>query len=302
MVVRAVITMGLSVVVTFAVACGNGESSMSNTSGQSAQSTTPVQNLPNISQNAIAAPVPQVPASIRRLPLDPSILSSVVQTASGQAGIWVTGHGKTAVPPDLALLKLGVEATAKTVARARKQAATAMDAIITSLTANGVSEPDIQTRHFNISPRYEYTEVVQNGIRTNKQVLIGYFVSNNSVVKIRDLDDVGIIIDDVASAGGDAARISGVSFTVEDTSPFITKLREQAVSDALAKAEQLASLTGVSVGVLVFISESDGAHPEVRGFEEAMTMRSMAAFAPDTNISGGELEISLSVEAVFRIQ
>ena len=53
-----------------------------------------------------------------------------------------------------------------------------MDAIVASLTANGVAERDIQTRHFNISPRYEYTEVVQNGIRTNKQVLVGYFVAD----------------------------------------------------------------------------------------------------------------------------
>ncbi len=328
--------MGLSAVALLAVACGNGEAATAGASGQpapeqaapavnslppaaepaaetpaspaiepgpaSAPPSAPVQSLPGRSQGAVPAPAPQGSGSVGSLPVAAPIISSLVQTASGQAGIWVTGQGKISLEPDLALLNLGVEAIAKTVAEARGQAATAMDAIVTSLTANGVAERDIQTRHFNISPRYEYTEVVQNGIRTNKQVLVGYFVSNNAAVKIRDLGAVGVIIDDVAGAGGDATRINGISFTVEDTAPFMVELREQAVGDALAKAEHLASLTGVSVGSLVFISESGGAQPQARGFEEAMAVRSFAAAGPDTSISGGELEISLSVQAVFGIQ
>ena len=220
---------------------------------------------------------------------------------SGQAGIWVSGQGKITLEPDLAVLNLGVEANAETVAAAREQAATAMDAIVASLTANGVETRDIQTRFFNISPQYEFTQVTEGGIRTNKQVLVGYRVSNSAAVKIRDLSAVGTIIDDVAGAGGDATRINGISFTVEDTSPLMTQLREDAVGDALAKAAQFARLTGVSLGNLVFISETGGARPQARGFEEFAAV-SLAAAAPDTSISGGELQISLTVQAVFAIQ
>ena len=108
-----------------------------------------------------------------------------------------------------------------------------------------------QTRSFNISPRYEFPEVFEEGIRTRKQVLIGYSVSNSASVKIRDLDAAGSIIDEVAEAGGDLIRINGISFTVEDPKPFTRDLREAAVKDAIDKASHLASLAGVSLGRLL---------------------------------------------------
>ena len=225
-----------------------------------------------------------------------------LRASSAQAGIWVSGQGKITLEPDLAVLNLGVETNAKTVAAAREQAATAMDAIVASLTGNGVERRDIQTRFFNISPQYEFTQVIQDGIRTNKQVLVGYRVSNSAAVKIRDLGAVGAIIDDVAGAGGDATRINGISFTVEDTAPLMVDLREAAVGDALPKAAQFARLTSVSLGRLMFISETGGVRPQARGFEEFAAVQSLAAPSPRTSISGGELEISTTVQAVFAIQ
>ena len=56
-----------------------------------------------------------------------------------------------------------------------------------------MADADIQTTSFNVFPRYDYIE------RT--QVLAGYRVSNSVSIKIRDLDRVGEIIDDVASDG-----------------------------------------------------------------------------------------------------
>ena len=250
-----------------------------------------------------SAPAAVGPVAAAALPIASPIGVPLLQSASGgQAGIWVSGQGRITLEPDLAVLNLGVEANALTVAAAREEAGTAMDAIVTSLTGNGVAEKDIQTRFFNISPQYEFTQVTQNGIRTNKQVLVGYRVSNTAAVKIRDLSAVGPIIDDVAVAGGDATRINGISFTVEDTSPFLVDLRADAVNDALAKAAQFAQLTSVSLGNLVFISESGAAVPQARSFEEFGAVRAFAAAAPDTSISGGELEITLSVQAVFAIQ
>ena len=256
-------------------------------------------------QAPVTAPAPAAVGSVAvtnvaGMPVSGGTLQ--LQASSGQAGIWVSGQGKITLEPDLAVLNLGVEASAKSVAAAREQAATAMDAIVMSLTGNGVEGRDIQTRFFNISPQYEWTEVIQNGVRTNKQVLVGYRVSNSVAVKIRDLSAVGNIIDDVAGAGGDATRINGISFTVEDTAPFLVDLREDAVADALAKADQLARLTGVLLGRLVFISESGVGQPQARPLQEFAVVRSLAAAAPDTSISGGELVISLTVQAVFAIQ
>lgn len=189
---------------------------------------------------------------------------------------------------------------AETVAEARAEAASSMDAVIQSVKAHGIEDSDVQTQSFNIRPRYEYPEEISEGVRTSRQVLVGYTVSNTAIVKIRDVNAVGTIIDDVAEAGGDATRINNIRFSIDDPKPFTTQLREDAVQDAIAKAEHLASLAGVDLGDLVFISEVGAGAPVARGFQEESFM-AMAAPASLTPISGGELQLSLNVQVAFSV-
>ena len=219
--------------------------------------------------------------------------------SSGQAGIWVTGHGAVTIEPDLALLNLGVETRAKTVEEARAEAAAAMTAIINALKDRGVADRDIQTRYFNIYPEYSYPEVYEDGYRYNKQVLTGYRVSNNVVAKVRDMDAVGVTIDDVVAAGGDATRIQSIQFTVDDPSAAQTQAREDAVLDAVAKAQQFATLTGVTRGALLYIAESGASAPVT--YDYGVRAESFAADGASTPISLGEMEIHVYVQAVFAI-
>lgn len=205
----------------------------------------------------------------------------------GQSGISVSGEGSIDLVPDLALLNVGVETMAENVSQARNEAAQAMDAIIAAVKAHGLEDRDIQTQSFNIWPQYDY--------QNNSRRLVGYTVSNSATVKIRDIDNVGPIIDDAANAGGNATRIDGIRFTVEDPKPHMATLREAAFQDARAKAEHLATLADVELGPLTFVTESSGA-PVARN--EALQM----AAAPSTSISGGELQLSMYVQAVFDIR
>ena len=227
---------------------------------------------------------------------------SVQASGSSQAGIWVSGEATVSLEPDLALLNIGVESMKSTVVEARDEAAKAMDAILKILSARGIEGRDVQTRSFNISPRYEFREVINEDFTTERQVLVGYQVNNSVAIKIRDLGAAGDIIDEVVVAGSDAVRINGISFIVEDPKPFMTRLREDAVKDALAKAERFAQLTAVSLGRLVFISESGGSIPVARGFDErAFAQAAAAPVFESTSISGGELRLRMTVQAVFDI-
>ena len=226
--------------------------------------------------------------------------STAPRTSGYASGIWVTGEASVTVEPDLILLTVGVETMAETVADARAEAASSMDAVLQSVKAHGIEDSDVQTQSFNIWPRYEYPEEISGGVRTNRQVLVGYTVSNTAIVKIRDVNAVGTIIDDAAEAGGDATRINNVSFSIEDPKPFTTQLREDAVKDAVAKAEHLASLAGVELGDLVFISEESVGTQVERGFADGIFMESVTLSAP-TPISGGELQLRLNVQMVFSV-
>ncbi len=213
--------------------------------------------------------------------------------SSQQQGIWVSGQGKVTAVPDIATLRLGIEAQEATVAEAQTQAAEAMDEVMAALTDNGVAEKDIQTQYFNIR------KVTKWDRDKEQEVVIGYRVTNMVTAKIRDIDKAGAIIDAVAEAGGDLTRIDNISFSIDDPSDYYEEAREKAMADAKAKAEQLAELADITLGKPTYISESSWTPPITRGvvYEEAMP-----AAAPETAISPGEMEISLTVQVAYSIR
>lgn len=218
----------------------------------------------------------------------------VVPVAQQQnTGIWVTGQGEAMAVPNIAELRLGVEARADTVAEAQTQASEAMDKVVVALKDNGVAEKDIQTQRFSIYP-------VTRWIREkDEEEIIGYRVTNIVVAKIREMDKVGDIIDAVAEAGGDLTQIQGISFTVDDPTPYYEEARAKAVKDAKDKALQLADLAGVRLGKPTYISE--GAvylPPTVKVFYEA---EAAPVPAPETPIIPGELKITLTIQIAYAI-
>jgi uncharacterized protein YggE len=207
------------------------------------------------------------------------------------SGIWVAGEGKVSVVPDVAILSLGVEAQATTVAEAQQQATEAMEAVMNMLDDHGVADKDIKTQYFSIYP-----------VRTwenDKEILVGYRVNNMVTVKIRKVEDTGIIIDAVARAGGDYIRINSISFTVDDPTRYYKEVRDKAMADAEAKAEQLADLGGVNLGKPTYISEGSISLPVTREYYPEVVPA--PAPSPVTPITPGETEISLTVQVVYSI-
>ena len=232
-------------------------------------------------------------AAISRIPSEGGMSESQYQMFSdgSQGGISVSGSGSISVEPDLAILNIGVEATGKTVSFARSEAASAMDSVVSSLKKEGILTKDIQTQQLTIYPRYDY--------QTNKQVLIGYSVTNTARVKIRDLSKVGKIVDNAAASGGDYVRINGISFNVEDTDQYMESLRKQAVRKAQIKAEEYADSAGVKLGSLRSLTEVGAQSPHM---PSAMDNQMRAMSVPmESPISGGELQITVTVFTVFNI-
>ena len=214
------------------------------------------------------------------------------QVASGEdGGISVNGTGSVTVTPDIGVFDVGVEVTEETVALARSGAAEAMQKVRDSVLASGVEERDISTRSFNIYPQYDYNR------EEGPPEIIGYTVNNWIEVKVRDIDRLSDILDDAVTSGGDAIRVGGISFRVDEPEQYTDEARMLAVEDARARAQQLADLAGVTLGDARTISESSG------GFARQGVVRAEAAFASDasTPVSPGESQISVTVHIVFGI-
>ncbi len=216
-----------------------------------------------------------------------------VIVSSQQEGIWVSGQGKVSAAPDIAILTLGVEVQDTSVAQAQAKAADAMTSIQAVLRDSGIAAKDIQTRYFNIS------QVTRWDPERQESKVTGYRVTNTVTARIRNLDNVGKIIDAVAAAGGDYTRINGISFSIEDTTALLEQAREKAMADARAKAEQLARLAGVTLGSPTYISES-GYTP--RAPTPMIGKAESLAAGVETPISAGELEVYASVQVGYAIR
>lgn len=251
-----------------------------------------------------------------------------------QTGISVSGNGSVTVVPDLALLSLGVEVTRETVAEARSEAAEAMEAVRAALGRDGVEERDIATQYFNIFPQYSRpapcvetrlvpapapatlnaTEettapvapvapavapaVASTPCPPQEPQITGFRVNNQLTVKVRDLDRLSDVLDDAIAAGGDAVRVNNVSFSVDEPEQYLGEAREQAMKDARERAEQLASLAGVTLGQVRSVSESSPTSLGRGGFGAEFAL---AAAAP-TPLSPGETEVSLTIFVVYEVE
>lgn len=204
-----------------------------------------------------------------------------------QGKIHVTGQAVSSVAPDIAVLRLGVEAmSTSSVTQAHSRASTAMNAMLIALAGSGVdTTTDVRTTHFNISPQYDWTD--------DGRKLIGYVASQGISVTVRDLDSVGAAIDVAVMAGGNEARFDGLEFVVEDDADVMSELRENAYEDARTKAEHLAGLATLKVVGAISITLSSGGPVPGPLYAEAAYARA------DTTISPGQIELSQSVQVTF---
>ena len=211
-------------------------------------------------------------------------------------GIWVTGAGRVSVTPDIATLRIGVETSDETVGEAMSEAAASMQAVIDSLTSAGIDEDDIQTLTFNVSTQYEWNDTLR------RSEMVGFTVTNTVRATVRELATIADVIDGAVQAGGDNARVDGLSFSVDDTEDAEREARGLAMEAAREQAGQLASLAGVELGEAFFVSES-GAAP--LGQDTPDMERTTALFADEeaasTPILAGESAIVIYVRVGYAI-
>lgn len=203
--------------------------------------------------------------------------------------ITVVGEGKVTVKPDLASINIGVETVKPTVKEASDENAATVTAILAALADQDIANNDIQTSGFSVyAERFGPDGPLPEGE-------VRYRVSNNVSVKIRDLEKVSAVLDAAMEAG--ANNIYGIEFSLEDKSSARSEARAEAVSDAEARAEELATLNGVSVGEVLSISEVIGNNMFIGANQTYMPMGGGAA-AP---IAPGELELSMQLQITYAI-
>ena len=166
--------------------------------------------------------------------------------------ITMGGHGEVRATPDTAMLSAGVSTNAPTAAAALSANNNRMQAVMAAIKKLGVSDKDIRTSNFSVSPQYA---------NSNNEAprITGYQASNQVEVRLEDVNKLGAALDALVAAG--ANQMHGVSFLIRDDAALLSQARTAAVAEARAKAETFAKAAGVSLGAILSISEEGAPTP-----------------------------------------
>lgn len=211
--------------------------------------------------------------------------------------ISVSGTGIVSTTPDTASISLGIRSTNESLKTAQDDVSRRLTGVTGTLTKAGIAEEDIKTSQYNISPIREHD---RNG---NYKGVKGYEVSVALTVTIRDLDQLGTVLDEAVSAG--VNDIGGIAMYVDDTSKAANKARTAAMDDARRRAEQLALGEGLLITGVYSIVETSAPEPKATRMEPPMDYAAETSSTQDAMpvpISPGSTDIRVDVQVVYIVE
>lgn len=206
----------------------------------------------------------------------------------------MSGTGNVTSKPDIAYISSGVITEAKTADRALDQNSKAMAQVIAALKNGAIADKDIQTSSFSVQPRYS----VASKITGRQREIIGYRVSNQVTVTVRDLTKLGDVLDTVVSVG--ANRLGGIRFSVDNPKPLLKEARKLAIADAISKARLYTEAAGVKLGTITSIVESTVRQPRPSFYGRSSSVRRRGRRR--VPVQAGEQKTSVRVNVIWTLE
>lgn len=222
---------------------------------------------------------------------NPSLAEEKSMERTMERTVTVSATGTVSATPDEASIATGVSNEAKTAREALSKTNAGMKKLIDELKGKGIEGKDIQTSQFNIEPVYVYPKEGQ------PPQLTGYRAHNMVSVRVRDLDKLGEVLDQLVTTG--ANQMNGLSFNVSKAETLKDEARKEAMANALRRAKLYAAAAGAEVGEIVQISEEVvTSGPQPMAFKQ---VRGMAAEA-SVPVERGSQELEARVTATWKLK
>jgi len=217
-------------------------------------------------------------------------LNSTTEQQNGEnyrtIDISITGTATVKIQPTQAVINVGVVTEDITAAGAWQRNAEIVASVIEALVDVGISENNIETVEYDISPRWNwYTESV-----------VGYTCTHRLKI-VSSVSDAGRAID--AAVGAGANRVYDIEFTSSDDDIKEAKRRAfyGAVGDAREQVNMVADAFGATVLDVVDISMNP-----VYNYQPWIWYNSLAEDTRvPTPIQPGQVEVTSSVTVTYRI-
>lgn len=223
-------------------------------------------------------------------------VSAVPVAAAGAEGtpprtVSVSGQGEVSAEPDLAYVSLGVEARRPTLAEARTQVAATVDRVLALCKDLKIDPKLVNATRVQVQPEYSWNE------KDRKRVLLGYLVSRQVEVELRDLEQLGPLLERAVSAG--VNQVGDPTLDSTRRKQLERQAMTLAVQDARLNADTLAQAAGVRLGAVRSLNAS-GAPPVVPMYRSRMVMADAPAPPPpEATYQPGEMKFTASVSAEY---
>lgn len=202
----------------------------------------------------------------------------------------VSATAKAESKPDMATVNVGVVSESLTAQTVKDLSNKNMNQVIAFIKQAGISDSDIKTSQFYISPKYNYNN--------QQQTVVGYQANQTITVKVRKIDQstqqLEAIVDGAVMNG--ANQIQGIDFSFENNEALVQNARKMAIEKAKSNAQQIAKDAGLKLGRVVNVITSDAGNP-APVFMAAMAVEK----SNSAKIEAGSQEVFATVTVLFTI-
>ena len=209
--------------------------------------------------------------------------------------VYVGADGKFDAVPDTAVIQFNISVQEDKPQTAYEHAAKETEQVRQVLRANAIDPKAANLGFFSVQPVYDY--------HAGKQKLIGYRVTTDVTLKLKDFAKIGPITQQLADA--DVSQSLTANYTLENIDEAKNKAVEDAYRRARASAETVARASGRTLGELSYASVDTFENQRIMAPRLGRMMAANAsplAPAPTEEFSPQNVSVTAHVNALYSLK
>ena len=208
--------------------------------------------------------------------------------------VYVGADGKFEAAPDTAVIQFNVSVQEDTSQAAYDHESREVEQVRQILRANGVEPKAANIGFLSVQPQYDW--------KNPKHKVIGYRVSTDVNLKLKDFSKIGPITQQLADAN--VSETQTLNYTLENIDEAKNKAVEDAYRRAHNSAETLARASGRTLGELSYASVDtfESARPVPRMARPMAAMAAAAPPPPTEDFTPQTVTVTAHVNALFNLK
>src|ERR1700692_2193567 len=207
--------------------------------------------------------------------------------------LYVGADGKFESAPDTAVIQFNISVQDDSAQNAYQHASKDAEQVRQVLHANGIEPKAANLGFLTIQPMYDW--------KNPKQKVIGYRVTTDVTLKLKDFSKIGPITQQLADAN--VSETQTLNYTLENIDEAKNKAVEDAYRRARNSADAIARASGRAVGELSYASVDTFENQRIVAPRMARAMSAMAnAPAPTEEFTPQTVTVTAHVNVLFNLK